>query len=116
MKSNFSYKTPETDITYDDIEDEVRRKVDPGFNFKIDSYEVTLNWDTEESTVYVEYSTYPERHLINIGSLNVSNDLYQALLNDNTVHKEDDYHLTFNDTIINALENYYGVKTGVKID
>lgn len=112
MKSNFSYKAAEL-VTYDDIEDEVRRKVKPGFNFRIDSYKITFDWSTGESTVYVEYSTYPERHLINVGSLNVSNDLYEALLNDNTVPYE---NTTFNDTIINALENYYSVKTGVKID
>lgn len=108
MKADLCYKTVELDITYDDVKQAVRDKLEPGYDFKINSYRVTLDWHTAESTVYVQYTEFPERRLINVGNLNVSNDLYEALEKDNKgFHKPG--NPPFNDVIINALENYYEV-------
>ena len=102
MKSNFSYKTDELDVTYDDVEEEIRNRIEVGYDFTLDSYKVSLNWDTEESTVYVEYTKVPGRRLIGVGSLNMSYKLYKEL-------EKDKSDRGFNETIINALENYYEV-------
>lgn len=105
MKSNFSYKTAELEVTYDDIENEVRRRISRDYGFTIDSYKLTLNWATEESTVYVEYTKFPKYKAIDLNRLIVSNKLATELEKD----KENNHYENLEKTIVNALENYYEV-------
>ena len=107
MKNNFTFKPTKLNLTFDDIKEEIRKRIGTKYDFKVNNYKVTLNTDTKETTVYVEYTKFLKTNIINVGKLKMPHELYEALLNDN---EPDKFEKTFNQTIVRALENYYGLK------